>query len=75
MGLNDEWVDIAELAEMLHTTPRGVYMRRVRGQLPDDWSRIGVYVVWPRSTIDRWMENDGARIRRANIRHAEQRSN
>lgn len=70
----NRWVDVSELAELLATTERGIYQRRTRGELPDDWSKIGQYVVWPRATIDQWMKNEGAAIRRANMLHRERRS-
>lgn len=68
-----EWVSVEELAKLLATTTRGVYMRRSRGQLPPDAGRIGVYVVWNRDTIQTWMKTRGAEIRRANLAHAERR--
>jgi predicted DNA-binding transcriptional regulator AlpA len=60
------YVTVRELADLLDTTVRGVYHRRNAGQLPDDWEQIGRQIVWPRATIDQFMQGDGARIRTIN---------
>lgn len=69
----DDYVSVEELADLLETTKAGVYMRRIRGQLPDDWVRVYNMVFWPRHTVETWMEGPGAQMRAANILHREQR--
>lgn len=63
----DDIVTVQELAEMLSTTPKGVYHRRNAGQLPSNWYRLGRHVVWPRETIAEFMlHGDGPRLKAIN---------
>lgn len=50
-----ELLDVADLAELYKTTPKGIHTRRSRNPetLPPSF-KLGGKVVWLRSTVDAW---------------------
>jgi predicted DNA-binding transcriptional regulator AlpA len=53
-----ELLDVSDLAEIYKTTEKGIHTRRSRSPetLPPSF-KVGGKVVWLRSTVDRWLED------------------
>ncbi len=63
--MNEEWLSLEDIADMLHLPLRTLYNRRSIGSGPRAY-RIGKHVRVRRSDLDAWIESqaDGARASR-----------
>lgn len=55
-------LDPADLATLLRTTRRAVYLRHRRGQLPAPLDLGGRRLLWDRAAVLRWLAHGGADV-------------
>lgn len=57
----DQLLTIEDLAELLHTTPRGIRIRRHRGRTLPPALRLGGRLLWRVSDVVAWLEAEARR--------------
>lgn len=57
----DQLLTIEDLAELLHTTPRGIRIRRHRGRSLPPALRLGGRLLWRISDVAAWLEAEARR--------------